>query len=317
MRVESVIMKRHLSILLLAIAIAVPAFPAALGSNARTVIPSQVQQLISVDYRALKNSESGLSLKAKVMPPNLKEFETALKGMGIDPDKDVDQLAFVSYRSKSGVRAFGLAQGDFQPKKFYGRMKAKKIKPANYKNNFVYPTSSGMVMTFLDDSTMLFGEPNAVHDALDTRNGEMESVSSNSRITDNMSAVEGGAIWSVLDDVGTQNMMRSALGDAAKLADYESVKKRLTGSRYTMDFSRGVNFDLDVITSDTMTAATMSSLIKAGMLFKKANATQVEKSVIDAMTVDSDSGKLQVHFKADDRKFQSFLQSDMFTAVSR
>lgn len=308
-------MKRNFVILLLTAASTVPAFAASLGSNARTVIPSPVQQIISIDYRALKDSPSGLSLKARVMPPNLKEFETALKGMGIDPDKDVDQLAFVSYRSKSGIRAFGLAEGDFQPKKFYARMKVKKIKPTNYKNNWVYP-ASGMVMTFLDDSTMLFGEPNAVHDALDTRNGEMESVYSNPQITDNMQAVEGGAIWSVLDQIGTQNMMRSALGDASRLADYDTVKKRLLGSRYTMDFSRGVNFNLDVLTSDTMTAATMSSLIKAGMLFKKTNATPIEKSVIDSMTVDSDSGKLEVHFKADDSKFQSFLKSDMFAAVS-
>lgn len=309
-------MKRQFQIVLLAVAVALPAFSASLGSNARTVIPNAVQQIISVDYRALKNSESGLSLKARVMPPNLKEFETALKGMGIDPDKDVDQLAFVSYRSGKNIRAFGLAQGDFQPKKFYARMKLKKVKPTNYKNNWVYP-ASGMIMTFLDDSTMLFGEPTAVHDALDTRNGEMESVSSNSEITDSMQAVEGGAIWSVLDQIGTQNMMRSALGDASRLADYDTVKKRLLGSRYTMDFSRGVNFNLDVMTSDTMTAATMSSLIKAGMLFKKASATPVEKAVIDSMTVDSDSGKLQVQFKADDNKFQSFLKSDMFATVSR
>ena len=309
-------MKRHLLISVLILAVAIPAFSAALGSNARTVIPSPVQQIISVDYRALKDSPSGLSLKARVMPPNLKEFETALKGMGIDPDKDVDQLVFVSYRTKNGIRAFGLANGDFQPKKFYARMKVKKVKPANYKNNFIYPTSSGMVMDFLDESTMLFGDPAAVHDALDTRNGEMESVSSNSQITDNIQAVEGGAIWSVLDQTGTQNMMRSALGDASKLADYDTVKKRLLGSRYTMDFNRGVKFDLNVITSDTMTAATMSSLIKAGMLFKKTNASPIEKSVMDSMTVDSDSGKLQVHFSADDKKFQSFLQSDMFTTVA-
>jgi hypothetical protein len=309
-------MKRLAFLLLLAIA--VPTFAASLGSNARTVIPSQVQQIISVDYRALKNSDTGLALKAKVMPENLKEFETALKGMQIDPDKDVEQLAFVSYRnSKNQLRAFGLAQGDFQPKKFYARMKLKKVIPAKYKDSFVYSTGSGMVMTFLDDSTMLFGDPAAVHDALDTRNGEAESLSSNPQITDMMSSVEGGNIWSVLDQQGTQNMMRSALGDASKLADYDTVKKRLLGSRYTMDLSRGVNFDLDVLTSDTFTAATMSSLIQAGMTLKKMNATPVEKAAIDAMSVDSNSGKLQIHFKADDRKFQSFLQSDLFTTVSR
>lgn len=311
-------MKRFMLSVVLAAAVALPAFAASLGSNARTVIPSQVQQIISVDYRALKNSETGLALKAKVMPPNLKEFETALKGMSIDADKDVDQLAFVSYRnSKNQLRAFGLAQGDFQPRKFYARMKLKKIKPEKYKDSFIYSTGSGMVMTFLDENTMLFGETSAVHDALDTRNGEAESIASNPQIGDMMASVESGPIWSVLDQTGTQNMMRSALGDASKLADYDAVKKRLLGSHYTMDFTRGVNFDLDVLTSDTFTAATMSSLIQAGMQLKKMNASPVEKAAIDAMSVDSNSGKLQIHFKADDRKFQSFLQSDLFTTVSR
>jgi hypothetical protein len=313
-------MKRFMFFVIFAVvlAVAVPSFGAALGSNARTVIPEHVQQIISVDYRALKNSETGLALKAKVMPENLKQFETALKGMSIDPDKDVDQLAFVSYRnSKNQLRAFGLAQGDFQPKKFYTRMKLKKVLPAKYKGSLIYSTGSGMVMTFLDDSTMLFGELGAVHDALDTRNGEAESLASNPQISDMMASVESGSVWSVLDQIGTQNMMRSALGDASKLADYDTVKKRLLGSRYTMDFANGVNFNLDVLTSDTFTAATMSSLIQAGMQIKKMNATPVEKAAIDAMSVDSNSGQLQIHFKADDRKFQSFLQSDLFQTVAR
>src|SRR5712692_11217600 len=82
-----------------------------LGSSARSVIPSDIQQIISVDYRALRNSETALALKQQVLPPNLQEFEGALKGVGIDTDKDVDQLTFASYRDKkSGVRIFGIAQ---------------------------------------------------------------------------------------------------------------------------------------------------------------------------------------------------------------
>jgi len=69
-------------------------------------------------------------------------------------------------------------------------------------------------------------------------------------------------------------MMRSALGDASKIADYDTLKKRLLGSRYTMNFNSGVNFDLAVVTSDSLTAATLSSLVKAGMLYKKMNATR-------------------------------------------
>jgi hypothetical protein len=124
-------------------------------------------------------------------------------------------------------------------------------------------------------------------------------------------------VWSVLDKTGTQNMMRSALGEASSLADYEVIKKRLLGSRYIVDFSRGVNFDLNVLTSDTMTAATLSSLIKAGMMYKKMNSTPTEKAALDSMSVDSDSGKLNMHFRSDDKKFQSLLSSDLFTAVSK
>lgn len=309
-------MKRYILSALLAGAMVLPAMASPLGSNARTVIPAHIQQILSIDYRTLRNSETGMALKARVAPPNLKEFENALKGMGVN-DSDVEQLTFVSYRHDKSLRNFGLAQGDFQPKKFYARMKTRKVKPEKYRTAFLYPTGTGMVMTFLDDSTMLFGDAVAVKDALNTRDGEAESLTSNSKIADMISSVESGPIWSVLDEQGTQNMMRSALGDAARLGDYDTVKKRLLGSRYQMDFSRGVNFNLDVQTSDTMTAATMSSLLKAAMMFKKMNATPAEKSAMDSMAVDSDSGMLKINFKADDRKFQSFLQSDLFMAVSR
>ena len=111
--------------------------------------------------------------------------------------------------------------------------------------------------------------------------------------------------------------MKSALGEASQLADFNNLKSRLLGSIYIMDFSRGVNFDLTVSTADNMTASTMSSLIKAGVMFKKANGTPAEKSVLDGMTVKSDSSDLQLHFKADDRKFESLLQTDLFAAVSK
>ncbi len=59
-------------------------------------------------------------------------------------------------------------------------------------------------------------------------------------------------------------MMRSALGQAASLADYDVVKKRLLASDYTMDFSNGVSFDLNIKTSDTMTRGDHGVAAKGG-----------------------------------------------------
>jgi hypothetical protein len=174
-----------------------------------------------------------------------------------------------------------------------------------------------MNMTLLDDNTMLFGPPESVKSGLEARDGVIQSLNSNSKVTEMMPGVDSAPVWSVLDALGTQNMMRSALGDAAKLADYETVKKRLVASRYIMDFANGVNFDLDVFTSDSMTAAMLSSLLQAGVRFKKMSATGVEKVALDSTSVGSDGEQLKLHFKTDDKKFESLLNSDLFAAVSK
>lgn len=303
---------------LLVLALSATAWAMPLGSSARTAIPSDIQQIISVDYRALKNSETALALKAQVLPESLKQFEGALKGVGIDPEKDVEQLTFASYRAgKQGVRVVGVAQGQFPTAAVLKKMRLQKVRPMKYHDLNTYPMPGGMQMAFLDEDTLLFGDLGAVKGALDARDGYTSAVDANSQIVDLIGGVDSGTVWSVLDQQGTQNMLRSALGDASGLADYETVKKRILGSRYTMSFSSGVNFDSDVITSDSMTAATLSSLFKAGVLYRKMTATPIEKSALENVAIDSDGSKLQIHFKSDDKKFQSLLHSQLFAAVSR
>ena len=311
-------MKSVKIILALILLCSLSAWATPLGSSARTVIPSDIQQIISVDYRALKNSDTAMALKAQVLPPALKEFETALRDVGINPEKDVEQLTFASYRAgKQGVKVIGVAQGQFSSAAVLKKMKLSKIKPVKYHQADVYAMSGGMQMTFLDDDTLAFGDMAELTGSLDARDGYASGLDSNSQIVDLMGGVDSGPVWSVLDQQGTQNMMRSALGDASRLADYETIKKRILGSRYTMNFQSGVNFDLDVATLDSVTAGTLSTLFKAGVLYKKMSATPIEKVALDSVSVNSDSSNLQMHFKTDDKQFQSLLHSDLFAAVSR
>ncbi len=288
-----------------------------IASSARSMVPSEIQQLIGVDYRALKDSPTAQALKQQVLPDNLKDLETALKGIGIDSEHDLDQLNFASFRTeKKGIQTIGIAQGSFSAKAVLKKMKTKKISGVKYGTALIYPMDNGLVMTFMDDNTLAFGTQASLQSALDTRDGKRSSLDSNSVMTDEMSAVDGAPVWSILDQKGTQAMMYSALGDASKIADYESLKKRILASRYTMNFQSGVNFDLSVLTADSMTAATLSTIVKAGMLYKGMNATPAEKTALDATTVDSDSSNLQLHFKSDDQKFQALMHSPLFAAVS-
>ncbi len=308
-------MKRILGFLL-SVLVAAPAFGASLTSQAATTIPAETQQIITINYRQVNGSSSGQALKQRLMPQNLKDLEAALKGVGIDPDHDVELLTFASFRDGDMLRVIGIAQGPFSRAKVLKQINAKRIPRQGFEGASLYPMANGMTMTFLDESSLLFGDAAAVKAGLKTRNGGRQSLSGNAQISDLVANVSDAPIWSVLDQQGTQVMMRSALGDASRLADYDTVKKRILGSMYTMDFGNNVNFDLNVLTSDSVTAGTLSSLVKAGMLYKKMNASPNEKVALDSTTVDSSGDQLRVHFKTDEKQFEALLHSDLFAAVS-
>jgi hypothetical protein len=311
-------MKHNLVMTFCAMALCASALAAPLGTSTRTVLPVHIQQVISVDYRALRNSPSGIALKSQVLPDNLKAFETSLKGLGVNPNTDVEQLTFVAYRTIKGKQStFGVASGQFDTKKIVARLKVKKLQSVKYRDSILWPAGGSFVVTLLDDNTMLFGESSAVKDGLDVRDGEMPGIATTPGMLQSVVAAERGEVWSVLDQLGTQNMLRSALGEAASLADFDAVKQRIETARYTLDLQHGVDFVLTVQTSDAFTAGTVATLMKAGILYKKTSGTVAEKSAMDDMNVDSDNGSLIVKFKAEDSKFQSLLKSDLFQAVAK
>ena len=304
----------------LCLVMAMPAFAAQLSGDARAAIPHDVQQLIVIDYRAMQNSPAAMQLKNKVMPPELRSLEKALQVSGMNDNHDVDELAFASFRPKGATgdstRIIGLAQGQFSLEDIMANFKKKKIKPIVLRDNKIYPMgASGMQVVFLNPTTMVFGQTDSLKQALDSRDGLQPSFLTNSGMTDMMASVQDEPLWSILDQKGTQTMMRSLMGEAAQAGDYDTLKKRILTSYYTMDFQNGVKFNLNVLTPDTFTAATMASLLNAAALYKKLSGTDIEKQAIDGTKIDSNSGKLLVSYASSDSQFATLLQSSLFQSV--
>ena len=290
---------------------------AQLSSDAKAAIPKDIQQIIVVDYRAMQNSPAAMELKDRVLPPELKRLETALKTSGLKVDQDADILTFAAFREgATGTRIVGIAQGQFHTREIMANFVKSKTKAVALRNNNIYPMGqNGMSVAFLNQTTMVFGDREAVKAALDARDGLAPNFLQNGDMTNEMIAVDQRAVWSLLDQKGTQTMMRSVLGEAAQLADYDTVRNRMKSSRYTMDFQNGVKFDMAVVMSDTMTAATCATLLKGVSLMKKTQGTALEKSALDETTIDSNSGTLTVSYSSSDSQFASLLSSPLFQSV--
>lgn len=315
----------------------ISAYAAQLTTDARGAIPHDVQQLVVIDYHAMQNSPAAMDLKNRVMPPELKQFDEALSkfklrtggpaakgaasqpGEPIDIDQYVDELAFALFRpsaNSDALQTVSIAQGQFPTEDILASFHAQKIKPAMVRTNSMYPMAkTGMVICFVDPSTMVFGSKEAVTKALDARDGMAASLLTNSPLMGAMQSVDSAPLWSILDNKGTQTMMKQLLGQAGSLADYDTVKKRLEASWYSMDFQHGVKFDLTIETGDTFAAATMSSLLSAAVMVRKMSASDTEKTALNATDIGSSAGNLSIHFATTDAEFSSLLQSPLFGTV--
>ena len=298
--------------------VTVSASASQLATESQAAVPTDVQQLIVVDYQAMENSDIAMKLRAKVLPPELKRLQDALQQSGMNVNQSVVQLAFASYRVPGDVspRIVGIASGQFPVQRFTENFKKHHVKGTLVRNEMIYPMgNTGLSVVFLDQTTMIFGSLEAIRDSLDARDGIKPSFLTNTAMQNLIPPLQDEAVWSILDQKGTQEMMKSVLGQAAQVADFSTVKNSLVGSRYTMDFNQGVRFSLDVVTPDTVTAATMSSLMGAAAIMEKMNATPTEQQAIAATNITSNGNVLQVRFATSDDQFASLLNSQLFQSV--
>jgi len=319
MEVLKFLVKVSIAPMLLAAASLAPA--AQLSTDARTAIPHEVQQLVVVDYRAMQNSSSAMNLRDRVMPPELKQFDEALRKSGLNDNHDVDELAFALFRpseSSDALVTVGIAQGQFATQDILANFRKQKVLPTRLRTNRIYPLAkTGMVLCFVDPSTMVFGGKDAVEKALDARDGVSPSMLTNGPMMDAMKTVDSAPLWSILDEKGTQTMMRQVLGEAGAVTDFETIRKRLQASWYGMDFQHGVKFDLTISTGDSFAAATIASLLTAAVALRKMSGSDAEKQALTGTAIASDSGRLSIHFATSDADFDNLLHSPLFTSMVR
>lgn len=309
------------ALLVLLATAAVSAHAAQLSTDARQAVPHNVQQLVAVDYHAMENSPAAMDLRNRVMPADLKRFEEALQKSGLNENHDVEQLAFVLFRAKEGderLDTVGIAQGQFPVTDILANFRKHGVKAVSVRTNKIYPLSkTGMVVCFVDASTMVFGDTEAVGKALDARDGISPSLLNNTYMMEAMKSVDSEPLWSILDKKGTQTMMGQIMGEAGSTSDFDSIRKRLQGSWYSMNFQHGVKFDLTISTGDPFASATLSSLLNAALTVRKMSGTEAEKQALTATSLASDSGRMSIHFSTTDAQFSSLLQSPLFQGMVR
>ena len=313
-----VVFRLAILVVLSDVAAAAPVSPAA-----RSVIPAAFEQIICMDYRNFKESQTTLTLKSQVLPDDLRTFEKALGYIGIAPEKDLDTLTFASFRnSKGALRFIGIGSGSFSSRAILTKSHMKTVTPVKYRDSELYPMfeeetpkPKRLWMTFLDDDTLVFGEDEALVAALSNRSGESPNMASTERYAKLIKVLQSASVWSVLDRRGSLEMVLSALEEGT-LDKHPELSGNILNSYYRINFDGGLKFDLHVLTKETDSAQDLSDMLRFGTLVKDVAKNPGAKIAFSNMSVTSDRSALQIRFEIDQSEMQKLLQTKFFAAVS-
>lgn len=294
-----------------------PLAAAQLGATAQAVMPSDTRQIISIDYHRLSQDPTAAQVESQVVPPEMRNLAELLKQGGVDARQDLNRIAFATYAAKGKIGLMGVAEGSFQNLKlarFFHPTK-RNPHPPQYSGVAIY-NAEGTWFFLPDQTTLVFGSRNAVETAIDAEQGVIPRIATNDQMSNLIAGTQTTDVWSVLDAAGTKNMVKSLVGGGK--IDPALFAKRFDGARYTIAFNDQVQLNLEMMTSDALTAAALSAGLRAAVDYRLHQERDPNlKALLNQVQVDSAGDHAFLQVASPESSIATLLHSDLFNAVVR
>lgn len=297
---------------------AAAAWGAQLSGTAQAVLPQATRQIISIDYHRLAADPVAQQLEAQVLPGQMRGLEALLRRGGIQPANDLNRLTFATYDTGKSIGLIGVAEGNLgglQLSRFFQKT-AKQPQPPQIDGVSVY--SSGGLTFFLPDSaTMVFGTHEAVAEAIATEQGA-PPLGANEEMTNLIAGTQSSDVWSVLDAAGSQAMVRSMIGNALGGLGPSLIDKHFGGARYTIAFENQVQVNLELMTTDALSAAAVTTGMNAAIALREKQETNPEvKALLGQIEVDSAGDHAFLQVSSPESSLAGLMHSDLMQTIVR
>jgi len=333
--------KNHRSILCTAIAISFAALVLALAPAPATASPVS-NDIISmfpkdageVAYANLKSARQYPwfdSLKEQMLPARFKQFEAFLKSAGIDPDSQVEELAWAMVPSMpanatatavpSSEEIVGIALGQFQPDSTEANFQSKKMASVKVHDFNLYAFGSGggpddLFFFFLDANTAAFGQRKQLERLIAVRYGEAEGVMANADLAPLVSEANGsGLVWAVLDPAYTRLAIQQLAAGASQFPQAAQVIAQLKSMIVTFDADSGIQVHFQAVCTTSDAANTFAGLLQAGLLLQKYQAQQSNPDLaqmIDQIEVSPNGDRLDIRLSLTNDQVIALIRRNTF-----
>src|SRR5229473_132778 len=274
-----------------------------LGSDKIALFPKEVGEFAYADLKKARTLKWFPQLKEQLLPERFRQFEKFLASAGVDPNSQVDELAWAlvpegltaktegtgSAAVPTGEQIVGVALGTYNPSSTEAYIKQQKLptfKARGY-TMFAFGTGSGpndLFFLFIDSSTAAFGHRSILEKMIEVRFGTEEGLLRNDNFFPLISEANGsGVVWAVLNPAYTRLAVQQLAPEVQQFPEAAKLIARMQNMLINISAGSGIDGKFQAVCGSTEDANTLAQLLQAGFLYKRYQAGKDNPELADML----------------------------------
>ena len=298
-----------------------------LSTSVTGMFPKEVGEFAYADLKAARAFPWFSQLREQLLPSRFRQFEQFLTSAGVDPNAQVDEVAWASTSMVKGEseQVVGVALGTFNPSATEDRFKQQKLPMFDVHGYHVYAFGSGsgandILFTFIDSNTAAFGQRAALEKMIDVRSGVAESLLTNDLMFPLINETNGtGLIWAVTDQSYTHLGVQQLLPQMAQFPQATVMLQRLRAMTISVSAENGIDAHFQTLCGSTDDANLLGAALQAGILYRRYQQAQSQPelaSALDQVRVSPAGDRLKIDIPLSQDQLMSLIRTHAFSSAN-
>src|ERR1700726_2286433 len=312
-----------------------PANAGRLGTDIIALFPKEIGEFAYADLKKARTLSWFPQLQEQLLPDRFKQFERFLASAGVDPNSQVEELAWglvpegVTAKTgatgsdavPTGEQIVGVALGNFNPGSAESYFKQQKLPTFKARGYTLYAFGSGagpddLFFLFIDSSTAAFGHRKLLEKMIEVRFGGEEGLLRNDQFYPLISDANGtGTVWAVLNPAYTRLAMQQLAPEIQQFPKAAKLVTRMRNMIISVDASGALDGKFQAICGSTEDANTLGQLLQAAFLYKHYQAQQDNPEMaqlLDSVRVTPAGDRVVLRMTLTDDQVTSLIRKNTF-----
>src|SRR3984885_5594975 len=266
-----------------------------LGADVIALFPKEVGEFAYADLKKARTLPWFPQLQQQMLPERFRQFEKFLASAGVDPNTQVEELAWglvaegVTAKTAgagnsavpTGEQVVGVALGSYNPESTENYFKQQELPTFKVRNYTLYAFGSGsgandLFFFFIDSSTAAFGQRSLLEKMIEVRFGGEEGLIRNDKFYPLVNEANGsGVVWAVLNPAYTRLAMQQLAPEISQFPDAAKLVQRMQNMIISVDASSGIDGKFQGVCSSVDDANNLGQLLQMGLMYKQYQSKQV------------------------------------------